>query len=128
MKNDIDGLLYGLSPENDDMDSYGLRWGHIATYPALAFVLASKRDTRFTFHYGSKAVMAFESGSGGSVGGNMYVYRGGKKGEKWAKQAVLRVGGGNAGTLLGVAALARDSETLIVCLCERELVVLRGVL
>ncbi|KAF9516498.1 hypothetical protein BS47DRAFT_1315336 [Hydnum rufescens UP504] len=128
IKNDIDGLLYGLSREDDDSVSSGLRWVHHSTYPALAFVLASKRDTRFTFHHGPRAVMAFETGSGGSAGGNMYIYRGGKNGEKWAKQAVLKVGGGNAGTLLGVAALQRDLDPVIVCLCEHELIILRGVL
>ena len=37
-------------------------------WSALAFVLASKRDTRFVHHAGPRAVFAFESG-GGAAGG-----------------------------------------------------------
>ncbi|TFY60497.1 hypothetical protein EVJ58_g5119 [Rhodofomes roseus] len=104
-------------------------WKHTATYSALAFVLASKRDTRSTYHVSSQAVFAFESGSR-DLGGNVYVYRGAPAKEKWAKQAVLKVGGGSAGPLLGIGLVkvGPNAEPVIICLCEGELVLLRNVL
>lgn len=45
IKAGIDGPLFSgpILPQADI-------WTHVSTFPALAFVLASKRDTRFTFH------------------------------------------------------------------------------
>jgi hypothetical protein len=133
-KLDIDGLLYTLSPSQTSALS---TWTHTSTFPALAFVLASKRDTRFALHAGATAVLAFESGSSGSGSGNVYVYRGAPGKSKWGKQAVLKVAGGSAGALLGVTALLNPSSMpsaerapegiVILALCEKELIVLRDV-
>ena len=127
VKNGLDGIVYELGATNGPGEKPA--WRHISTYSALAFVLASKRDTRFTFHASSQAVLAFESGSS-DLGGNVYIYRGAPVQEKWAKQAVLKVGGGPAGSLLGISLVKAglNAEPIILCLCEGELILLRNVL
>lgn len=126
VKNDIDGLLFLLPPALEGVSSSG--WKHASTYPALAFVLASKRDTRFIYHVSKKAVLAFESGS--SFGsGNLYIYRGARTTENSAKQAILKISGGTSGALLGVGALRRqDQGFFLCCLCEQELVLVKDIL
>ena len=127
VKHGIDGLLHALEGEGDTAQEP--RWIHSSTFSALAFVLASKRDTRFT-HHTRDAVMAFENGSV-DRGGNVYIYWRSSPGQLWAKQSVLKVGDGNAGSLLGIGAFKNDEEkngaTTIVCLCENQLVVLFNV-
>ncbi|KAG2112237.1 uncharacterized protein F5147DRAFT_744547 [Suillus discolor] len=124
VKNGIDGALFTL----DEAQTTGSlpTWTHSATFSALAFVLASKRDTRFTYHVSSKAVLAFENGSR-DRGGNVYIYRGGHPGQIWAKQSVLKVGDGSAGSLLGVGMSKTAQGHTIVCLCENELVVMHNI-
>ncbi|KAG2129105.1 hypothetical protein DEU56DRAFT_982371 [Suillus clintonianus] len=124
VKNGIDGTLFTL----DEAQTVGSlpTWTHSATFSALAFVLASKRDTRFTYHVSSKAVLAFENGSR-DRGGNVYIYRGGLPGQIWAKQSVLKVGDGGAGSLLGVGTFKTVQGHTIVCLCENELVVMDNI-
>ncbi|KAF8327023.1 uncharacterized protein EI90DRAFT_3156380 [Cantharellus anzutake] len=92
IKNGVDGLLFNC--DDASVEGKSPAWKHDSTFSALAFVLASKRDTRFTFHLRDKVVVAFESGAASPIGGgNAYVYRGiDKRGAKWAKQAVLKVG------------------------------------
>ena len=125
VKSDIDGLLFTL-PGNDETKT-PLSWKHTSTFPVLAFVLASKRDTRFTHHISSKLVLAFESGSGfGS--GNVYMYHKPSESEKNAKQSVLKVSGGASGSLLGVGAVQMGSGSALLCLCEKELVIMKGIL
>jgi hypothetical protein len=102
-------------------------WTHSSTFSALAFVLASKRDTRFTYHVPSKAVLAFESG-GIEYGGNLYIYRGVKPKSNLAKQAILKLTGSTSGSLLGVGAIQKDEGSIILCLCEKELLILRNML
>jgi hypothetical protein len=122
VKNGIDGLLFDHTPSSETP------WTHTATFSALAFVLASKRDTRFVVHYGPSAVLAFESGAAASSGGaNLYVYRGTVPSSKSAKQAVLKVSDGQSGVVLGVGARVDQTGLILVCLCERSLSVLRGV-
>lgn len=125
VKHTIDGLLFVLSDE----DTTGGRpvWTHSSTFSALAFVLASKRDTRFTYHVPSKAVLAFEDW-GAEYGGNLYIYRDAKPKSNWAKQAILKLAGSTSGSLLGVGAIKTGEEVIILCLCEEELLVLRNVL
>jgi hypothetical protein len=126
VKHTIDGLLFALSGE--DAASGTPVWTHSSTFSALAFVLASKRDTRFTYHVPSKAVLAFESG-GPDYGGNLYIYRDAKPKSNLAKQAILKLTGNTSGSLLGVGAIRNGGkETIILCLCEKELLVLRNVL
>jgi len=125
VKNGLDGTLFTL----DDPDAAGgsPTWTHVSTFSALSFVLASKRDTRFTFHVADSAVLAFESGARG-LGANVYIYRGGDSKQAWAKQSILQVTDGSGGALLGVGALLTSSGSLnIVCLCEGEIVVIHGV-
>ncbi|KAG2037813.1 hypothetical protein BDR03DRAFT_992416 [Suillus americanus] len=124
VKNGIDGTLFALD-EAQAVDSLPT-WTHSATFSALAFVLASKQDTRFTYHVSSKAVLAFENGSR-DRGGNVYIYRGGRPGQIWAKQSVLKVGDGSAGSLLGVGTFKTAQGHTIVCLCENELVVMHNI-
>lgn len=120
VKNNLDGLVFALKPETP-------QWEHVSTYSALAFVLASKQDTRFTYHIPDKAVFAFESGVR-DRGGNVYIYRDSSTKEKWAKQSVLKVDDGRGGSLLGVGAV-QDSggNPIIVCLTEGELVLIRTI-
>ncbi|KZT34363.1 CS-domain-containing protein [Sistotremastrum suecicum HHB10207 ss-3] len=125
VKNTVDGVVF-----THTFDSTGApKWTHHSTFPAVAFVLATKRDTRFTYHVPEKAVFAFESGS--SVGGNnVYIYRAtDKPKEAWAKQAILPVTDGNSGSLLGIGAFpSNNGKTVVLCLCEREIIILVDVL
>ena len=118
VKNGLDGTRHVLFDDG---------WKHENTFSALAFVLASKRDTRFTYH-ASDMIFAFENGTK-DRGGNVYIYRSSGSKELWAKQSVLAVGQGDAGSLLGIGAIASGTETgnTIICLCENELVILRNV-
>ena len=125
VKHAIDGPLFVLSDEN--AASGTPVWTHLSTFSAMAFVLASKRDTRFTYHVPSKAVLAFEGG-GAEYGGNLYIYRDAKPKSNLAKQAILKLTGNTAGSLLGVGAIRNGEESIILCLCEKELLVLRNVL
>jgi len=132
IKKGVDGLLFDCNDTPTGITNSHPPWKHEATFSALAFVLASKRDTRFTFHLHSKAVVALDSGAASPIGGgNAYIYHTTERGEdKWAKQAVLKVGGGTAGALLGVVGIPENKrlgQTKIVCLCERELVVIQGI-
>lgn len=117
VKHGLDGVVFSFKHAEPPA------WVHDTTYSALAFVLASKQDTRFTYHIPSKAVLAFENGSN-DRGGNVYVYRGAPRSEKWAKQAILKVGDGSAGSLLGVGS---TKEQVLLCLCEARLVVIHGI-
>ena len=131
VKHGVDGVGFALAAA-PDAGARPPAWAHAWTYSALAFVLASKRDTRFVHHAGARAVFAFESGGGaaGGAGGNVYVYRGAGPKENVAHQTVLKIGGGDAGALLGVgtAVVQGGRKTIVLCLCEGELVVLHGVL
>ncbi|KAL5632728.1 hypothetical protein ACGC1H_005622 [Rhizoctonia solani] len=115
IRRDIDGLFFTRSAST---------WEHTSTYSALSFVLASKRDTRFVLHYKDNMVLAFESGSTHGTG-NVYVYKGhGKTKAQFSEQSVLGVADKESGALLGVAMLG---EGVFCCLCERRLVVLKGI-
>ena len=125
VKNGLDGTRHVLSDDPANGGAPG--WKHENTFSALAFVLASKRDTRFTYH-ASDMIFAFENGTQ-DRGSNVYIYRSSSPKELWAKQSVLTVGQGDGGSLLGIGAFISDSETgnTIICLCENELVILRNV-
>ncbi|TFK52533.1 hypothetical protein OE88DRAFT_1412631 [Heliocybe sulcata] len=126
IKEHLDGVLFTLASSTAEW-----KWTHTATFPALSFVLASKRDTRFTYHTTAdtqkRLVMAFESGSQ-TFGGNVYLYREPRGKEKWGEQSVLKVGGGEAGGVLGVGAVRVGERNVVMCLCEGELAVLKDVL
>jgi hypothetical protein len=123
VKNNLDGLVFDLNSLNIAKPV----WNHSSTYSAVAFVLASKRDTRFTHLVPSKAIIAFESG-GRNRGGNIYIYRPAGKKDIWAKQSILNVDDGQGGSLLGVGAVTgRDGDAMIICLLEGELVTINGI-
>ncbi|TFY66725.1 hypothetical protein EVG20_g4372 [Dentipellis fragilis] len=123
VRHTVDGLVYTLTAESGTPV-----WKHTNTFSALAFVLASKRDRRFTYHEPSKAVHAFESGSA-DYGGHLYAYMSAPPGERQAKEAILKVGGGDSGSILGVGAVQDSRGQLVVlCLCEGELIILRDIL
>jgi hypothetical protein len=123
VKNNLDGLVFDLNSVNIAKPV----WNHSSTYSAVAFVLASKRDTRFTHLVPSKAIIAFESG-GRNRGGNIYIYRPAGKKDIWAKQSIFKVDDGQGGSLLGVGAVTgKDGDAMIVCLLEGELVTINGI-
>lgn len=129
LKQDVDGPVFSLVPSNTLPN---LGWKHSSTYYALAFVLASKQDTRFTYHLPNHGVFAFEGGSVRDRGANVYIYRPpAKVKDIWAKQSVLQVDDGSGGALLGVGCVnakgGKDGEVILVCLTEGELVLIRGV-
>jgi len=116
VKNNFDGTVYALGFQETEGGTI-LQWTHTSTFSALAFVLASKQDTRFTYHV-PNAVFAFEGGIQGR-GGNVYIYRAAPINDKWAKQAILKIGG----ALLGVGAVKAG---VVLCLTEEELVSIRN--
>ncbi|KAL0961056.1 hypothetical protein HGRIS_006044 [Hohenbuehelia grisea] len=124
LKSHIDGTLFSLR----DLTAHGPTWEHTSSFSALSFVLASKRDTRFTYHVPGKAVFAFENGVK-DRGGNVYIYRAAASSEKWAKQVVLHVIDGSSGTLLGVGALQVDGgRAVLLCLTDGELITVTDVI
>ncbi|GHJ85860.1 hypothetical protein NliqN6_2262 [Naganishia liquefaciens] len=129
-KSHLDGLVF--APTSDG-------WNHIATNPALAFVLASKRDTQYVRHIRTArgaVVCAFESTQADGTGGNVYVYwpveetgertKNGKSAAKVAKQAVAKFVLAGVGALLGVAEVEVDGQPVVVGLGERAWCLLEG--
>lgn len=126
VKTSLDGTVFSLTPASGPEQHPS--WVHDSTFSALAFVLASKQDTRFTHHVSSRAVLAFENGLR-YRGGNVYIYRAADKGAMWAKQAILKVGDGPAGSLLGVGGLKTpQGQVVLLCLTEGELIIIRDAL
>ncbi|KAG6890816.1 hypothetical protein C0995_003249 [Termitomyces sp. Mi166 len=121
VKNNLDGTVHTLDSRNLNSPM----WTHTSTFSALSFVLASKQDTRFTFH-NSEGVFAFEGGIQ-DRGGNVYIYRIPSPNARWAKQAILKVGDGYGGSLLGVGMLLiGGSIPVLLCLAEGELILLKN--
>ncbi|KAG7443088.1 uncharacterized protein BT62DRAFT_935414 [Guyanagaster necrorhizus] len=119
-KESVDGTVFTLGSEDIS------EWIHTSTFSALAFVLASKRDTRFIYHTNA-AVLAFESGAQ-NRGANVYIYRAVPPMEKWAKQAILKVNDGVGGSLLGVGAIeTQEGRQMVICLAENELVTIKDI-
>jgi len=135
-KNAIDGLVFELDctpaaagqAQAEGGTGASPRWTHSSTYSAVAFVLASKRDTRCTYVIPSKGVLAFESGGSGR-GANLYLYRpASSPKENWAKQSILRLDDGSGGALLGVGGIiGKAGQILVLCLLERTLAVIAGI-
>lgn len=131
VQHDVDGLLYRAPSSATDF-----RWTHESTFPALAFVLATKRDTRFVYHLGDRACFAFDAPallpgparSRPTIGaGNAFVYVAPDSPRaKQGTQHVVKVGSPDSGALVGVVlTMLASGEPVIVALCERELVTLR---
>lgn len=146
VKSAVDGLLY--SPDNGS-DPSQTAWRHVSTSPALAFVLSSKRDIRLVRHLdgakqgdgasppdakkartetpGQTTVLAFDAGStGAQAQGNVYVYYP-PTSKIIAKQGLVGISGRERGALLGVGAVKVGAKEVVLALCEKELVVLSGV-
>lgn len=149
VKSAVDGLLY--SPE-EGSDLIRNPWSHQSTSPALAFVLSSKRDLRLVRHLApattasphdpasppdakkaktdapaQTTVLAFDAGSyGGQAQGNVYVYYP-PSSKTHASQGVVGVSGRERGALLGVGSVTVGDKQVVLALCEKELVVLGGV-
>lgn len=103
-------------------------FGHIKTFPALAFVLSSKRQTKYILH-ATSTVLAFSTPTTASAQGDLFVYRD-AEGKDTAASGVVKLGGGEDGELLGVKGVrvGGEGDGVLVALCERRLVVVRGLL
>jgi hypothetical protein len=135
VKAHVDGNLY--APPRDLSEA---SWKHVATNPAISFVLASKRDAQFVYHQtrdNGAVVFIFESRQAHGLGGNMYVYwppvkdtslppPGGKSRATEAQQTVIKFGEGfETGQLLGVKTVSLDNGTqAVVGLAEKAIIVL----
>ncbi|GJJ15759.1 hypothetical protein Clacol_010037 [Clathrus columnatus] len=131
-KHDIDGALFTCETSPDLEKTLLPSWTHTQTYSALSFVLASKQDTRFTYHYqqpqepsnGTSSnppqrdgvVFAFESGSRSSGSANVYTYRSSKRGDKQTRQGVFQMRPGS-GALVGAGVVhLNKGEPVLICL------------
>lgn len=131
LRHDLDGLLFTLNYST-----------HTDTFPALSFVLASKRDINRVYVWNGK-IFAFENSTAASKTatttgpGNLFVYHSMIKG-KYAPSRVFRLAdddlerGDEVGSLMGVAVVSCDDggdsgESVLVCLCEKTLLVLSGI-
>lgn len=123
------------------------KWAHEVTFPALAFVLASKRDAQrvllHTSPEGASVVLAFEGASNptaaarqgtSSDAGSLFVYCAPREPKaQHALSHVIQLGaratqGVSSGSLIGAAALALGGKQVLLCLCERQLLVLTDLL
>lgn len=143
LKSHVDGSVFSPPTTADSP------WNHVATSPALSFVLSSKRDTQFVHHVRLKGqtgptVFAFESRQARGMGGNVYIYfppsdegvgktAGGKSKATTASQNVVKFGvagtdgadrSEDLGNLLGVRMVTSRKDSVLVGLCEKALVVL----
>lgn len=126
VKSNIDGTVFELDVDSSLSGYQAPRWKHTATFSALAFVLASKRDTRFTHHVPGLGVFAFESGSN-NQGGNVYIYYPADPKALTAKQSILKINDNYSGALMGVGAfIDSNGELIIACLTERKLTLIKG--
>ncbi|KAF9046723.1 hypothetical protein BJ165DRAFT_1473886 [Panaeolus papilionaceus] len=129
LKQDLDGTLFKLETSSDSAPFNDPEWKHTNTYSALSFVLASKQDTRFTYHIQGYGVLAMEGGSTLDRGCNLYIYRQAKNPrakEQHEKQSILGIVDGSGGALLGAGCVrGLSGEPIIVCLTERDLVLIK---
>lgn len=140
IRNDVDALLF--TPPSPGVAA----WTHASTFPALTFVLASKRDVVQVYHYHDRLCIGLEAGSpAASLGSearapyssmrtskmNAYLYYPPPPGSgaKTAKQRVVGLADPAAGAVLGAIGIERSGGALdIAVLCEKEVVILRNVL
>ncbi|PWN90110.1 hypothetical protein FA10DRAFT_301392 [Acaromyces ingoldii] len=158
-KRDLDGIVFEQEPSQG--------WNHVETLPALAYVLASKRDAHRTYIFPRRStegsvVLAFENapaveeerrhGTSSMGAGNLFVYYTPKnvaqpgqplRYDNTSRSRVIRLGtrqdskedqeqGSPSGPLVSVAALhletASGGEDVLVCLCQKRLLLLTNVL
>ena len=152
IKHDLDGAVFSLPTSTSEGNQ---QWTHVDHLPALAFVLASKRDASRVFAYRPKrpaptgygtAILAFESApqvsgtaTSGAGAGNLFVYYSNPlshpqpETSKHGRSRVIRLGSdepdSSSGALLGVAAVDwQPGNTLLLCLCEKRLLLYSGLL
>jgi hypothetical protein len=140
LKSHVDGSVFAPATTANSA------WTHVATSPALSFVLSSKRDTQFVHHFQPKGdtgptVFAFESRQARGMGGNVYIYfppndagvgktDSGKSKATTASQNVVKFGVAGTdgmedlGNLIGVRMVMTGKNPVVVGLCEKALVVL----
>lgn len=117
----LSGALFNLNNEN-----------HLLSFPALPFVLASKRDLRYTYHLNDitkSVVFAFEGGRiGGS--GNVFIYFKNRQIEKSNSefQSVLQIGNNERGSLLGLLIFKLNDKYNLLALCENKLLVIDDII
>lgn len=125
LKRDLDGLVYAPEPSSRD------GWTHVETFPALAYVLASKRDAQRTYVFSRKVtnssaarsvVLAFENApaveeerrrhAGVSTGaGNLFVYYTPEKQDSTGGQARYNNTSQSRVIRLGTSLAAQTEET-----------------
>ncbi len=130
IKNGLDGCLWTFNSGEPQ---------HVETIPALSYVLASKREAHRCYSVLSRdrgIALAFEGptpelgeSSGGSTG-TLFIYYGperassGKQGMH-GQSRVVKLGSGESGLLIDVAATGADDAPLL-CLTRSQLLVLRN--
>ncbi|KDE02867.1 hypothetical protein MVLG_06612 [Microbotryum lychnidis-dioicae p1A1 Lamole] len=137
IKHDVDGALF-VPPSPSSKDAKSTTWTHHSTFPALAFVLATKTNASFVTHVSDQAVLAFDSPSPSAVDPsatvstrNLFAYRApANMKDRTSQQMVLRIGEASDGALLGVIGIRRPngSAVSVVALCEQSLVVFRDLI
>lgn len=139
LRRDLDGVFFSASNT--------AHFSHSDTFPALSYVLASKRDTNHVYVHKSRGsprcVLAFESGSKdsirGSGAGNLFVYYSPKTLDATSGHAiadngrsrVVRLGCSEkeaSGFFVGTAAVSFSEKQVLLVLCQRQLLVLHNVL
>jgi hypothetical protein len=117
----LDALLFAPPPSPPTTT-----FTHAKTFPALAFVLSSKRQTKYILHssLAPATVLAFSTPTTASSQGDLFVYRDAQGGTT-AASGVVKLGGGDDGELLGVKGVKTGSGNVLVALCERRLVVVK---
>ncbi|CDZ96777.1 HSP20-like chaperone [Phaffia rhodozyma] len=127
VKYSLDALLF--KPPSD----FNSPFTHLKTFPALSFVLSSKRETKYILHtplvdhLSPAKVLAFTSPTTEGAQGDLFIYQE-AEGQMTAPSGVFKMGGGEEGALVGVKAVKISGEDVLIGLCEQTIVLLRGVL
>ncbi|MBW0533443.1 hypothetical protein O181_073158 [Austropuccinia psidii MF-1] len=115
------------SPPLQETISPSFQWNHVLTYPALAFVMASKRDIRFSF-FTDKFAIIFENSTLNHQIGNVFIYYQSNKTK--ANQKVIKLknesqaNNDQGDELLGTCGIRKpNGEYLLICLCQSEIII-----
>ncbi|KAH9825039.1 hypothetical protein DFH28DRAFT_921023 [Melampsora americana] len=136
IKNDIDGLVFE-PPISSSTQSISppYQWDHLQTFPAMSFVMASKRDIRLSCHTEDQTIIFEDSRRMNDEHtqeiGNMLIYYHSKDLKQIkADQLVIKLNQNPCGSLIGVIGLRKFDEgghhsngLVMICLCEKELIV-----
>ncbi|KAL7007635.1 hypothetical protein EMMF5_002711 [Cystobasidiomycetes sp. EMM_F5] len=134
IKHDVDAMLFTASSVEP------VSWTHRTTYPALAFILASKRDVSHVYHIDHRLCFGLETGlpaqhantaTSSSAKRNAYLYYPPPPGSsaRTARQKLYSLGNPSFGAILGAVAINRPQNRIdVAVLCEKAVVVLSEVL